>query len=51
MTTRANERVLLKEQDAAGKTYYRMTRVDAYKRYVLTIKPLDDLLKSLGVIK
>ena len=51
MTTRTNERVLLKEQDAAGKTYYRMTRVDAYKRYVLTIKPLNDFLRSLGATK
>ena len=33
--------------DEAGHIYYCMTRVAAYYRYIHTIKPLDDLLKSL----
>jgi len=39
--------VLIKETDAAGKVYWRMTRLAAYNRYVRTIKPLDDLIHDL----
>ena len=39
--------VLFKRYDEGGNPYWRMTRVDAYKRYIRTIKPLNDLLESL----
>ena len=42
--------VLFKRYDEAGKSYWCMTRVAAYYRYIHTIKPLNDLLKSLNFI-
>ena len=45
--TQFDKVVLFKRYDAAGKAYWCMTRVDAYKRYTRTIQPLNDLLRSL----
>ena len=45
-----DKQCLLEIRDEAGNRFFRMTRVDAYKRYTRTIKPLNDLLKSLGGI-
>ena len=43
--------VVFKRYDEAGKPYYVATRVNLYKRYTRTIKPLNDLLKSMEFIK
>ena len=43
--------VVFKRYDEAGKPYYVATRVNLYKRYIRTIKPLNDLLKSMEFIK
>lgn len=42
--------VLFKRYDEADNPYWCMTRVNAYKRYTRTIKPLNDLLNYLGYI-
>lgn len=47
MTKHYSETVLFKRYDEGGKPYWCMTRVQAYKRYIHTIKPLNDFLKSL----
>ena len=47
ITTHYDTHYLHQRTDEAGHIYYCMTRVAAYKRYIHTIKPLDDLLKSL----
>ena len=39
--------VLFKRYDEAGNVYWCATRVNLYKRYVHTIKPLNDLLRSM----
>ena len=38
---------LHQREDEGGNKYYCMTRVAAYKRYIHTIKPLNDFLRSL----
>ena len=43
--------VVFKRYDEAGKPYYVATRVNLYKRYTRTIKPLNELLKSMEFIK
>lgn len=39
--------MLLKRYDEKGNPYWSETRVSAYKRYLHTIKPIEELLKYI----
>jgi len=39
--------MLFKRYDEKGKPYWAETRVSAYKRYLHTIKPIEELIKYL----
>ena len=41
------ENVLFKRHDEKGNPYWTETRISAYKRYLHTIKPINDLLEYL----